>query len=86
LNEALRGIIASGEKIGIAGGAVSLFSPNLEQKGALQDESVTVARSAETVEDSLETVLNQDQAEIRVALMGEIEQFLANGSGKVFWG
>ena len=83
-DEAFRGVVSAGEEVGVPGGAISLFGPKLEQKCSLEDENITIAGAAEAVENSFEAIFDQEQAEIRVALASKVEQFLADGSGKVF--
>ena len=46
-------------------------------------ENVAVRGTAESIEDSFEAVLDEDQSEFRVVLTSEIEQFLADGGGNV---
>src|ERR1700732_5176129 len=68
------------------GGAIALIGPKLEQERALEDENTPITGAAEAVENSFEAIFDQEQAEIRVALASEIEQFLADGGGNVFRG
>lgn len=83
-NKAIGSVVPAREKVGIAGRPIAFVSPKLEEQSTFEDKDIAIGRAAEAVEDSLQTVLDEDQPEIIFARTGEVEKFLPHGGGQVF--
>ena len=83
MGEALRGVVTTSEEISISCRTIALFGPQLEEQRTFQNEIVMVTGAAQSEENALKTVLDEDQSEIHVALACEVGELLADGSWEI---
>jgi hypothetical protein len=83
VGEAFRGIVSAREEIGIPRWTIALFRPKLEEQRAFENKNIAVTRAAQPEENALQSVLDEDQSEIHIALAREVRELLADGSREI---
>src|ERR1017187_7556265 len=74
----LRRRVTAAQQIEIPCWAMRCVGPHLEEHRSLQDKVIAVARLAEAVEEALQCVASENQAEVLAITGGDVEEFLAN--------
>jgi hypothetical protein len=72
-------VLAFGQKIGVSGGTISLFRPELKEQRSFEHKGVLIWRPTDPVEDSFQPIFGEEEVEVFLLLAGAVEEPLFDG-------